>query len=63
MISSDLGSFLQLEVTSPLISDAKSSSVPLGESNLSLASTVGPRDAPTLATFAGILHLVTQPQQ
>ena len=60
MISSELASLSQREVTSPCNSDAKLSSVPLGESDLSLPSTVDPREAPTLTTF---LHFGTQPLQ
>ena len=53
MISIRLASLSQRDVTSLFISDVKSSSVPLGESDLSLASTVSPRETSTLATFVG----------
>ena len=52
MISSELSSLLQREVTSQFISDAESCSVSLKKEDLSLPSTVDPREAPASATFA-----------
>ena len=52
MISSELASLSQREVTSQYISDGESCSVSLKEKDLLLPSTVDPLETPASATFA-----------